>query len=117
MDERWNAHVTGDRLFLHRSWTGLGIFEAQFAPSPGGGWVITEALVEGEPSRYRSLGDEFETVQLETIIRAVLLNEPAPELVKRLSALRRTAAQRTGADEELLSHHLLGAPRRRDGEP
>jgi hypothetical protein len=114
MDQKWDAHVIGDRLFLHRSWTGLGIFEVQFTPASGG-WVITEALVEGEPSRYRSLGDEFETRQLETIIRAVILNEPAPELVKRLSAARQTAARVSGQDEELPFHQVLDAPRSGDG--
>jgi hypothetical protein len=33
MDDKWNAFVENDRLFLHRSWTGLGVYEAQFTRS------------------------------------------------------------------------------------
>jgi len=31
MDDRWHAYVVDCRLYLHRSWTGYGVFEAQFA--------------------------------------------------------------------------------------
>ena len=30
MDDKWNAFVERDRLFLHRSWTGRGVYEARF---------------------------------------------------------------------------------------
>src|ERR1700732_4511428 len=32
MDDKWNALVEDDRLFLHRSWTGRGIYEAPRGP-------------------------------------------------------------------------------------
>lgn len=113
MDERWNAEVIGDRLFLHRSWTGLGIFEARFTPGPDG-LRITEALVETETSRYRSSSDEFETVQLEAVIRTVLLNEAAPELRQRLSAASGIAAPAGDLERGALLHHLLGTSRPAD---
>lgn len=52
-DDRWLAFMEDDRLFLHRSWTGYGIFEATFAAA-GRGFVVTSALVEGDPYRYTS---------------------------------------------------------------
>jgi hypothetical protein len=30
LDDRWHAFVESDRLYLHRSWTGHGVYEAQF---------------------------------------------------------------------------------------
>jgi hypothetical protein len=47
MDDRWIAFVEHDRLFLHRSWTGLGVYEAQFA-QVAEGWSISELLVTGD---------------------------------------------------------------------
>jgi hypothetical protein len=37
MDEKWNVFVEERTAFLHRSWTGHGIFEASLAPATGGG--------------------------------------------------------------------------------
>ena len=46
MDDKWNALAQGHRLYLHRSWTGRGIYEAEFA-QVAGGWQIVAAVVEG----------------------------------------------------------------------
>ena len=32
MEEKWFIFMEGNRLFAHRSWTGLGVYEATFAP-------------------------------------------------------------------------------------
>src|SRR5215472_14053239 len=48
MDDKWHAFVEDDRLFLHRSWTGRGVYEARFARD-GDGWLITELLVSCDP--------------------------------------------------------------------
>jgi hypothetical protein len=45
MDYRWCTYVIGRRLFIHRSWTGQGIFEAEFKPASDG-WHVVSALVE-----------------------------------------------------------------------
>ena len=37
MDEKWDVFVEDQVAFLHRSWTGNGMFEATFSPA-GGGW-------------------------------------------------------------------------------
>ena len=31
MEEKWFIFMEGNRLFAHRSWTGLGVYEATFA--------------------------------------------------------------------------------------
>jgi hypothetical protein len=74
MDDKWDAFVEDDRLLLHRSWTGRGIYEAQFT---GGnvGWSITELLVEGDRSSYRRGNDAYEAVFVEAIIDGVLLGK------------------------------------------
>jgi hypothetical protein len=71
MDDRWHAFVDNDRLYLHRSWTGNGIYEAQFVRVPDG-WRISDALVEGNRERYRRRDDARESAQLELLIDGVL---------------------------------------------
>jgi len=36
MEEKWFIFMEEDRLFAHRSWTGLGVYEAIFARIDGG---------------------------------------------------------------------------------
>jgi hypothetical protein len=71
MDDKWDAYVEGQRLFLHRSWTGKGIYEAQFVREPDG-WRISRAVVEGDQSSYRRQGDEYESALLEALIEGNL---------------------------------------------
>ncbi len=33
MDEKWDVFVENHVAFLHRSWTGNGVFEATFSPA------------------------------------------------------------------------------------
>jgi hypothetical protein len=72
MDDKWNALAQGHRLYLHRSWTGRGIYEAEFA-QVAGGWQIVAAVVEGNRGSYRRHEDAYETALLEALIDGKLL--------------------------------------------
>src|SRR5262245_47081434 len=67
MDDKWNALVEGHRLYLYRSWTGHGIYEAEFA-QVAGGWQIVTAVVEGDRANYRRQREDYETALLEALI-------------------------------------------------
>jgi len=47
MDEKWDVFVENRVAFLHRSWTGNGVFEASFSPA-GDGWHISAAATSSE---------------------------------------------------------------------
>jgi hypothetical protein len=47
MDEKWDVFVENRVAFLHRSWTGNGVFEASFSPA-GDGWHISAAQTSSE---------------------------------------------------------------------
>jgi hypothetical protein len=70
MDDKWHAFVEDDRLFLHRSWTGFGVYEAQFARGSDG-WAITELLVSGDRNTYRRATDVYEALFVEVLIDGV----------------------------------------------
>ncbi|MFD0000542.1 hypothetical protein [Nocardia sp. NPDC127526] len=80
MDEKWNIFTEGDIVFMHRSWTGYGIYEVSFSPLAAGGRKITSAVVETDPQRYRRMTDDYDRVMIELIISGIVLGEPALEL-------------------------------------
>ena len=78
MEEKWFIFMEGNRLFAHRSWTGLGVYEATFVPAEGG-YVIESAVVTGDETEYRRSSDEVESLTLEVLIASYLLQESPSE--------------------------------------
>jgi len=77
MDSRWDAYLEGDRLFLHRSWTGMCIFEVAVEASAGEARPV-QAWVESDPERYGRGSDETERDRLGTLLRILFGDRPAP---------------------------------------
>ncbi|MCL7379760.1 hypothetical protein [Streptomyces sp. 35G-GA-8] len=108
MDEKWNVFVEGDVLFMHRSWTGHGVYEASFAPLAGGGWSIASAVVEADGERYRSMGDEYDRLMMELVISAIVLGEAAADLRAGLVELTARASGKTDLPAGVVEHSVLG---------
>ncbi|MGW5609505.1 hypothetical protein ACWEWI_26090 [Streptomyces sp. NPDC003753] len=110
MDEKWDVFVAGEVVFLHRSWTGYGVFAATFAPVDGGGWRIASAVAERDAERYGATDDAYDCVMLELVIIAIVLGEPAPDLRSKLVELTRRKSRSADAPAGLIQH---SAPRLR----
>ncbi|WP_413253047.1 hypothetical protein [Streptomyces anulatus] len=108
MDEKWDVFAEGEVVFLHRSWTGSGVFEATLAPVDAGGWQIAEAVVERDPERYRSDDDEYDCLMLELVLSAIVLGEPANELRQKLVELTRKRSGNATVPAGLVQHSALG---------
>ncbi|SED02042.1 hypothetical protein [Streptomyces melanosporofaciens] len=108
MDEKWNVFVEGNVLFMHRSWTGHGVYEVSFAPAAGRGRRIASAVVEADGERYRSMGDEYDCLMMELIISAIVLGEPAAELRAGLVELIARASVRSDLPSGVVEHSALG---------
>ncbi|MFF7889121.1 hypothetical protein ACH40F_50200 [Streptomyces sp. NPDC020794] len=108
MDEKWNVFVEGDVLFMHRSWTGHGVYEASFASVIDGGRSIVSAVVEADDERYRSMGDEYDCLLLELIISAIILGEAAADLRAGLVELTARASGKSDLPPGLVEHSVLG---------
>jgi hypothetical protein len=80
--------VEGSVAHMDRSWTGFEIFEATFSAVVGG-WRISAAVVETDPSRYHHRSERFARVMLELVIGNILLGEPAADLRAELVTLMR----------------------------
>ncbi|MFD5699450.1 hypothetical protein [Streptomyces lasiicapitis] len=108
MDEKWDVFTEDEVVFLHRSWTGNGVFAATFAPVDGGGWRIDSAIVERDAERYRGTDDAYDCVMLELVIGAIVLGEPAPALRSKLVELTRRESGSADAPAGLIQHSALG---------
>ncbi|MFI5756487.1 hypothetical protein [Streptomyces sp. NPDC051569] len=108
MDEKWNVFVEGDVLFMHRSWTGHGVYEVSFAPAAGGGRRIASAVVEADVERYRSTGDEYDCLMMELVVSAIVLGEPAADLRAGLVELTARASGRSDLPSGVVQHSGLG---------
>ncbi|MFJ1552025.1 hypothetical protein [Streptomyces sp. NPDC088246] len=110
MDEKWNVFVEGDVLFMHRSWTGHGVYEASLALVTGGGRRIASAVVEADVERYRRTGDEYDCLMMELIISAIILGEPAADLRAGLVELTARTSGRSDLPAGVVEHSVLGLP-------
>lgn len=108
MDEKWNVFAEGEVVFLHRSWTGRGVFEATFAPVDEGGWRIARAVVERDPKRYRNSDDAYDCLMLELVISAIVLGEPAQDLRAKMVELTRRERGAADAPAGVIQHSALG---------
>ncbi|WP_093615255.1 hypothetical protein [Streptomyces indicus] len=108
MDEKWNVFCEGGTVFLHRSWTGYGVYEATFTPTGDGGRRITAALVERDAEIYRCTDDAYDCVMLELVLSAIVLGEPAAGLRARLVELTRRGPGADDAHAGLVLHSVLG---------
>ena len=108
MDEKWNVFVEGRTAFLHRSWTGHGIFEASFAAVDDGGWRICAAVVESDPVRHKRRSDRRDRVMLELVLSAIVLGEPAADLRAELVTVAMEASGPTNIRAGALLHSALG---------
>lgn len=107
MDEKWNVFTEGHVVYIHRSWTGRGIYEAAFAQVEGGR-RIASAIVEGDEKRYRRRSEEDDRVMLELVLSSVVLGEPATELREALVTLHRASSGSEGLSAGVILHSSLG---------
>ena len=108
MDEKWSVFVEDSVAYLHRSWTGHGIFEASFCQTDNG-WIISAALVESDPARYRHSSDEYDRTMLEAVLSRIVLGEAAAELRSQIVALTpRNTEDAAEVPAGALLHSALG---------
>ncbi len=75
-EQKWFIHVTGHRLRLHRSWTGVLIYDIGLAEREDGGAGVTDVIVNREPEQYGQTDDAADVALLEELIEHHLLQRP-----------------------------------------
>ncbi|MGW9634434.1 hypothetical protein [Nocardiopsis alba] len=108
MDEKWNVFTEDETVFLHRSWTGMGVFAATFAPVEGGGHRIVHAVAERDPEWYGGTDDDHDSLMIETVLSFVVLGESAGDLRSKLVDSKHRQVGSDDAPAGLLLHSTLG---------
>lgn len=108
MDEKWDVVAEDDVVFLHRSWTGFGVYEATFAAVEGGGWRITSAVVEAGRGGLHGSSADFDCLMLELVLSAIVLGEPARELREKLVDVARQRPGNADVPAGAVQHSALG---------
>lgn len=67
MEDKWFAFYEEPWLYLHRSWTGFGVYQVRFEAVDGGSRVA-EALVSRDPDQYRSTDATSDAVLLAVLL-------------------------------------------------
>lgn len=106
MDEKWDVFVERHVAFVHRSWTGRGIFEASFSLVEGG-WQISEAVAESSSEHLRTISAPYNRVVLELVLSAIVLGERAADLRAELVRLS-SPPDRSAAPAAAIEHNIVG---------
>lgn len=81
MEDKWFMYFEGEWLYIHRSWTGLCIYQVRLEPAAAG-YRVAEAWVNQDPQQYRPADDNYEAQFLLWLIDCLLLGKdfkpPAP---------------------------------------
>ncbi|WP_051294630.1 NUDIX hydrolase [Gemmobacter nectariphilus] len=75
MEEKWFAWFEEPVLHLHRSWTGVSIYQVRFEKSANG-WRAVSAKVNRNPEQYSETDDEADQRQIADLIGGLLVNGP-----------------------------------------
>jgi hypothetical protein len=89
MEDKWFAFYEEPWLYLHRSWTGFGIFQVRFE-RVGKGGRVAESLASRDPEQYTSTDDTGDSLLL-----ALLLDQFAGRETE--GALEQYLAQQTSS--------------------
>ncbi|MFJ8155140.1 hypothetical protein [Streptomyces sp. NPDC094468] len=105
---RWNARCRDDVLYLYRSQTGYGIYEATFMPTSNGDRKISRAVIESHAQRYTSPSVKYDCLVLELVISAVLLDEPVRELRSAMTRMMRAMSGVADMPSQVAEYSVLG---------
>jgi len=99
MEDKWFIYLDGTTLHLHRSWTGISIFEVEFEEI-GAEHVVRRTLVNRDQTQYNSTDDAYDSALLHFLISNLLLGKQVEFPVP--------GALSPGPAKGILQHHISG---------
>lgn len=92
MEEKWFAWCEGSVLHLHRSWTGLCIYQVRFEKSANG-WRAVSAKVNRNPRQYSETDDAADQRLIADLIDGLLVNGPTGPRTDPMAEMLMQASQ------------------------
>ena len=74
MDDKWFIYLEGNTLNLHRSWTGICIYQVEFA-TDSGNHTVRRALVNRDRNQYGGTDGDYDSKFLHFLISNLLLGK------------------------------------------
>ena len=108
MEDKWFMFTEDDTLYIHRSWTGICIYQLALMKE-GTNYLVCQALVNRDESQYSGGDDSYDEKLLMFLIDHLLL--------KQSSQLPIPASVPAGIATELHYHHVVGAGQRAERGP
>lgn len=87
MEERWFIYLEGDVLSIHRSWTGMCVFQVEFAAEDGR-HVARRTVVNRDPDEYGERDDAEDVEMLRNLIDLHLLGKSPRRVRPRRASTR-----------------------------
>ncbi len=75
MEDKWFVYWEKDKLFFHRSWTGVCIYIVIFEKDKEGNYFAKEAIANRNPQQYKIKDDEYDKQMIYSLIDVLLLNK------------------------------------------
>src|SRR6059036_193907 len=63
MEDKWFIYLEGNTLYLHRSWTGICVYEVEFQES-GMKYTVHRALANRDKTQYQGSDDAYDAALL-----------------------------------------------------
>jgi hypothetical protein len=99
MEDKWFIYLDGNTLYLHRSWTGLCIYQVEFE-RVAGKHVVRRALVNRNPTQDQATDDVYDSALLGFLIGNLLLGKPGKFPVPGTLSKRNSKG--------IFQHHISG---------
>ena len=74
MDDKWLIYLEGNTLYLHRSWTGICIYQLVFV-ADSGKHTVCRALVNRDRNQYGETDGAYDSKALHFLINNLLLGK------------------------------------------
>jgi len=75
MEDKWFIYWNRNRLYFHRSWTGICVYVVRFKCNDAGASIV-EAFANRDPAQYLESDDRRDEAMILFLIDVVLLHRP-----------------------------------------
>lgn len=77
MEDKWFIYCENEELYMHRSWTGVCVYQTSITPSEKGTFILSSFKANASASKY-PMEAPYHTKLFEYLIDRLLLSKPIP---------------------------------------
>jgi len=74
MEDKWFMYLDNTTLCIHRSWTGLCIYQVELQEKANG-WAVSQAWINCNPDQYTRKDDCYESERLDKLISFLIKDD------------------------------------------